>query len=312
MGLLDRHRNISLFDINMTFMVTAILLVTLGFYLQSVNIYSGLIVTELVIVLGSALVYTAVGKIDIISVFRLRRVAASTLLTCVLATVAAYPVGIFLNLVFNIILSLFGQLIPTPVPVATNGLMYVANLAVIGLIAGAAEELYFRGLILSGYSRFGRWPAIVITALLFGLFHFNVQNFVAPVFLGIVFGYMTAATGSIYPAITGHFVNNAISVTIAYAAVVLPDGQSAAQGTDTGVLIAGAVFWGTIAVIGAYFMIRLLGSLNEMSYDNPLAGDTGYPPGTALVTIKDMIPLGVTILLFAWIVVMEIGIIIGR
>jgi hypothetical protein len=218
-----------------------------------------------------------------------------------------------LNLVPNIVLSLFGRLIPTPVPIARNGLEYVTNMAVLGLIAGVAEELYFRGLILSGYSRFGKRSAIVITALLFGLFHFNVQNFVAPVFLGLIFGYMTVVTGSVYPAIAGHVTNNAISVTIAYAAAVLSGEQrmTAVNGIDTGVLVVGAVFWGTIAVVGVYFMLKLLRSLKGIANEQPLADSAQYPDADRLVTVKDMAPLAITILLFVWIATMELRIIVG-
>lgn len=305
---MEQNSGVNLFGVNMVFMVTAILLVTIGYFLQTVNIYYGLLVTELVIIIGPVLVYTAVKKVAITDVFRIKPVSSRILVLCALIMLSAYPVGLFLNLVGNLILSLFGDLIPMPIPVAENGTEYVINLLVIALTAGIAEELFFRGLVLKGYEVFGRKKAIIITALLFGIFHFNIQNFIGPVFLGLIFGYLAVKTGSIFPAIVGHFINNALSVTIAFAAELLSGGggQAMEEGINTPVILAGAAFWGVLALLSAMIMIKLFRKLNMIT---GAVFEEHVEPYKARVI--ELFPLLITVLIFAVIAAREFWVIIN-
>ncbi len=63
-----------------------------------------------------------------------------------------------------------------------------------------------------------RKKAIIYSAILFGIFHFNVQNLLGPIYLGLLFGIIAYKTDSIYPTIIGHTVNNTIALTIGYFA----------------------------------------------------------------------------------------------
>ena len=60
---------------------------------------------------------------------------------------------------------------------------------------------------------FLRWTknmhvAVWITAILFSAFHMEFFGFLPRMFLGVLFGYFVAWSGSIWPAIWAHFVNN--------------------------------------------------------------------------------------------------------
>lgn len=52
----------------------------------------------------------------------------------------------------------------------------------------------------------------MVSALVFALFHFDIQNFIAPFLLGLLFASLIEVTGSILPAILAHFVNNVLAV----------------------------------------------------------------------------------------------------
>jgi membrane protease YdiL (CAAX protease family) len=91
-------------------------------------------------------------------------------------------------------------------------------------VAPVMEELLFRGVMLRGLLR--RWPgphAVLLTALIFALFHANPWQFVAPLVLGLFFGWLTLRSGSLWPAIFAHALNNATALT---AMALLRDGDA--------------------------------------------------------------------------------------
>ena len=63
------------------------------------------------------------------------------------------------------------------------------------------EELMHRGFLLTAYERRGSYRAVVIIAILFGLFHFDIMNLAGPIFLGLIIGYYVIRTGSIFAGI---------------------------------------------------------------------------------------------------------------
>ena len=81
------------------------------------------------------------------------------------------------------------------------------------IVTPILEELLYRGVV---YGRLRRrmqmWPAIVMSALVFGAFHFNVVQFTYATLVGIIFAIFVEKTGFLYPAILGHVVANAIAV----------------------------------------------------------------------------------------------------
>lgn len=86
-------------------------------------------------------------------------------------------------------------------------------IVLLALIPAVCEELAFRGIILSGLLR-GHPPgrAIVISAILFGVFHMIPQQMVNASLLGIVLGLLLTRSGSIVPGMVFHFMNNALVV----------------------------------------------------------------------------------------------------
>jgi len=88
-----------------------------------------------------------------------------------------------------------------------------ALLLVIAVMPAVCEELAFRGFILSGLRRAtGKWRAIVITAILFGIAHGVLQQSLIASLVGVVIGYVAVQSGSLLPAIAFHVVNNSLVV----------------------------------------------------------------------------------------------------
>lgn len=84
----------------------------------------------------------------------------------------------------------------------------VAQIAVISIAAGVAEEVFFRGLLQVYFSGlFGPWSGLLLASALFGLVHFVSVSYVVYVFLfGLVIGGLYWWTGDLTGPVVGHAV----------------------------------------------------------------------------------------------------------
>lgn len=86
----------------------------------------------------------------------------------------------------------------------------------VALVPAICEELLYRGYVMSAFKKsWGIWPAIIISGLLFGMYHIQLSNLIPLATLGMVFAFITWTSQSIYPAIVAHFINNGGSVMVA-------------------------------------------------------------------------------------------------
>ncbi len=80
------------------------------------------------------------------------------------------------------------------------------------------EEIFFRGFAYQALRRrAGRWPCILLTALLFSALHASFSVFLPIMGLGVLLAYVFEKSGSLVPAITIHICQNGLGV----AAVLL-------------------------------------------------------------------------------------------
>ena len=83
----------------------------------------------------------------------------------------------------------------------------------VSFFAPIIEEILFRGIIQKGMINNGVKPrnAIIISALVFGLVHFNPWQFIGAFLLGLVLGVVFFKTKSLLMPILLHFFNNTIA-----------------------------------------------------------------------------------------------------
>ncbi|WP_350300891.1 CPBP family intramembrane glutamic endopeptidase [Peribacillus frigoritolerans] len=84
------------------------------------------------------------------------------------------------------------------------------SIMMIGFSVAISEEILFRGILLKQYQRMNIKSAIILSALIFSIYHMTVGNLVFAFVMGISFALLTIYTGSIVPAIFYHFVVNEI------------------------------------------------------------------------------------------------------
>ncbi len=92
------------------------------------------------------------------------------------------------------------------------------SLLVMALAPALGEEMVFRGIVQQQLERWKRSPllAIGISAFLFSIVHFQIQRFLAILWLGLVLGLLLYWTRSLWIPIAAHFLNNGAQVVIAY------------------------------------------------------------------------------------------------
>lgn len=92
---------------------------------------------------------------------------------------------------------------------------YIANGLVIAVVAPIVEELTFRGLGYSLLVRYGRWTAIVLVGIAFGLAHGLVEAFPFLAAFGAGLAYLRSRVDSVYPGMIVHGLFNATALTVA-------------------------------------------------------------------------------------------------
>jgi membrane protease YdiL (CAAX protease family) len=94
---------------------------------------------------------------------------------------------------------------------------FAFNFVVVALCAPVVEELTFRGLGYTLFSRYGQWTAIILVGLIFGLAHGLVDALPILAFFGMGLCYLRAKTASVYPGMVVHAAFNALVLSVAVA-----------------------------------------------------------------------------------------------
>ncbi|MCQ2354151.1 MAG: CPBP family intramembrane metalloprotease [Clostridia bacterium] len=112
------------------------------------------------------------------------------------------------------------------------------------LVPGFCEEFLFRGTVLSNLLPYGKTTAVVGSAVLFALMHGNPMQFFYAAAAGILLGIVYVRTGSVWPGMFIHIINNYIGVLRQYFAERVDYTQAARliYAIDFAIMIAGAVF----------------------------------------------------------------------
>lgn len=90
------------------------------------------------------------------------------------------------------------------------------NLVVLAITPALCEELLFRGYVQRQLERgAGVVGGILISGIVFGLYHLRLTQAIPLCVLGIYLAWLVWRTGSLWPAIVVHFMNNAMAIAVA-------------------------------------------------------------------------------------------------
>ena len=204
------------------------------------------------IVLLPALIYVAIHKINIIACMPYRRLRISDGLLSLLFGYALVPTMLFVSNLTSLFSTNYVQdsvqeLIAYP---------FVVQLLIIAVLPACVEEFVFRGLIYHSDRKNGILGAAVLSGLVFGLMHLNINQLSYALLMGIVFALLVEATGSMYSSMLAHFAANSYSIIMMQLVSMTSGGsellEQSAQAAESSmnsvpVIIAQVVMLGLVA-----------------------------------------------------------------
>ena len=120
---------------------------------------------------------------------------------------------------------------------------FVIGVISMAIVPAIIEEFSIRGVVMQPLRRYGDGFAIVASAFIFSIMHGNMAQIPYTVVGGIYLGYLAIATGSIWPSIIVHLINNMYSVIIMSVSSNLGESASGvAAFIMIGLLIAMGIF----------------------------------------------------------------------
>lgn len=182
---------------------------------------------------------------------------AMSLKEILLAFVMCYGLLVIGNLLGTVLTLLIGTakggtVVNPLMQVVTGGNLWITALYTV-IAAPIYEEVIFRKLICGRLLKYGQGIAIVISALIFGLFHGNLNQFFYAFLMGLFFAYVYAKTGSIRNTIILHMMVNALGSVISVALVQHMDVETTAGQIGVGIY---SICVYVIAIAGIIMLIR--------------------------------------------------------
>ena len=107
-----------------------------------------------------------------------------------------------------------------PSEIAFPGAAALFTFQALAVATPITEEIFFRGFVFAGLiPRFGAGRAMVVSAVVFSLFHLSVGTLI-PIFVtGLLLVWLYRQTGSLWPSIFAHAGQNALAVALEISGV---------------------------------------------------------------------------------------------
>lgn len=205
----------------------ALLYFHVGTRLQGAYGERGLLVSQWVLLGGTAVAFTLLGRYDARKTLALRPPAPRALLAAALIALGGVPIGwaiVWLEMrIFEggglQSLSYLQEMLTATDTRRALWLLFVA-----AVTPAVCEELVFRGVLLQSLSREERaWRAVLISAAVFGGFHLSFETalrFLPTMWIGLLMGWVVWHSRSIFASMLMHFLNNAFVVVLLWQPAV--------------------------------------------------------------------------------------------
>jgi hypothetical protein len=206
-----------------------------------------------------AVIYVLVFRINIVKCMPYRKLNIGNCILSLLIGYALIPLVLFISS----LTMLFSQNYINDSVEGLTAYPYLIQLLIIAVLPAVVEEFVFRGLLYHSYRKNGILPAALLSGLLFGLMHFNINQCCYAFVMGVVFALMVEVTGSMLSSMLAHFALNSYSITVVkllslvYGSDAAISSQTASmEDYTTTMMIAEFVFLGVLAV--GFLAIALL------------------------------------------------------
>lgn len=148
--------------------------------------------------------------------FPVRMLKWYDMLLCLLSSVICVFCFIFPAQWFALLLEKIGYNFSTEIPLDGAPDIILCVIVTV-IVAPVAEELVFRGALLTGLTKkFGTIPAILLSGLAFSLMHMNPEQTVYQFFIGCACAYFAISSGSVLASMLLHAGNNLIALILEF------------------------------------------------------------------------------------------------
>ena len=164
----------------------------------------------------------------------------------VLAAIMCFGIMYTLNFIGNAITTAIGMLKGSEVENVLSEMLTGANIPLVFLYtvicAPIMEEYVFRKLIVDRTARYGQGVAVLLSGLMFGLFHGNLGQFVYAFGLGIFLAFIYLKTGNLKITIALHMIVNVMGGVVSLLLLDAIDLEQLfailERGADSGALLS--------------------------------------------------------------------------
>ncbi len=128
---------------------------------------------------------------------------------------------------------------------SADALSFALNVLSTAAMPALTEEFVFRGVIMQPLRRYGEHFAVFSSAFLFALAHGTVTGFTFAFLVGLALGYTAVLTGSLWPGVIVHFLNNFYAVVVTDLDSIAPH----AANLLSSIVVYGGLFLGVGSIV---------------------------------------------------------------
>lgn len=261
---MTKENKVELIKIIIVYAITIALMLALSFVSAVANLDMPTILRSTIIyicIFIPVIVYSVKKGEFTTAAFGFKRIKISTIFLTILLAIVCSPMYMFANVLSQLVVP--NVLVQNLDNIIGNnaGASFIA----VALMAPICEEIICRGFFHNRLSKvlpFG--VAAVVSGIMFGLLHLNLNQFCYALVLGVVFAYVNRASGSIFTSMIIHMAingSNMLLLIVANMAAKSIDMDIAevaeSQRNNPSMMLPIAVVYGVLAVI-SFFLTRLV------------------------------------------------------
>jgi len=264
---------------------------------------SGTLVSEILLLLfalGVVLVFRGNFRV----VFPLRKPKLASVFGTLLFWLGSY---ILVMVVTALMLAIFPEQMSSTSDSLNNyfaSAPFLVSFFIVSISPAICEEAVFRGVFLNSiWGRMNKWAVILLTSLIFGIFHGSIWRLLPTMCLGIAMAYLLIETNNMFYNMLFHAVNNGIPVILLF--VINAFGGMNSINTEASGM-AGALY---ISAFGLYFMFTGAGAFliyigNHLIHLGRPGYQNGLFPKEKRKTLAILIGITIGCMIIGWFIFM--------
>ena len=204
-------------------------------------------------------------RTDAVKVFHLRRPRVFSVIAAVLCWAGGY---LLIQVLANGLMGLFPDLSQENTQMLVGlweGVPLWLLVLAVAVFPAVCEETVFRGFLLGALEhKYSAPAAVIVTGLLFGLYHMSLLQFVLIGLLGILFSYVAWKEQCIWLSILMHFLNNLTSLLLQQFEEPITKRIPALAGEMNGSTVFFVLLAGAVLLAAGLFLLQFRGKRGEL------------------------------------------------